>query len=256
MFRISSFEKILLVFDVLIPILTLITSIHLIIKGYFKKQKNLKILGLTFLFISISLAIRAIYSLIWVQVVFFQSISYLFLVYFIDLTFYQGIPQKKRGIQIIRIFLCYILSSLFAFLYIRYNQNYSYLYNIASFFDLLLVLFTMGRVFKPIKIFLKSVEKDKIWPYIYKRLELMKFLTYLYIFYYSLWQLELFSSNQTLYFILDAINSICGLIYIIGMFFAWVMPRWFENFLNKGWKENASDVISEDELKKRIRRDC
>ena len=224
-------EGIIVGSQVIVVIFAWIVGILLIKRAIPTKMNNVILLGVGFLFNGLGIILSSITPLEWVDIAWIKSISYLIQAIFVYLTYYNGKENRGRVLLVLN-FILYILVCTLTYLFVNvFNRNQT-LYYIASFFDMMQVWFSVGWFgIMSLKLH-KKTKYQEISAFTYLRLKNLGYFSMAFCIGYTLWQLEYILHTESFLAFLYLETTIVGEIYAVGMYFYWIGPQWFRNYIN------------------------
>ncbi|MHA1931841.1 MAG: hypothetical protein ACW96X_04825 [Promethearchaeota archaeon] len=228
-------------------------GIFLIIRAYKTQLKNLYLIGIGFILVTIGIVGNLLLEYGRLFQVVFLGVGYSLLAIFIYQTFH-----KKKSNSYAKLMLSLIIVLFFARILVGVVKTLV-LTPITYYIDLIIVntfvniiFYWLGR--SASKDYRKLKKKD-IEPWIKARYRIIAFSAYIFLFqglstFLVPWNVNFGDPSNILSFIQLAIAVILGLIFCIGMIMSWIMPKRLKSYINlkNGYISSDGVEISEDNL--------
>ena len=225
-----------IVLFLLFIITLMITGIFLLIRAYQLKMKNLIYLGTGFILIPIGFIGSVIIVDSWS--IFFEELlvssGFILGTCFTNLTFYKTRKSPGRLILIAVITLALIQ---IGFSILKAIEKTPFNFYLSAAFDLVFTVLTFNWISWSSYSAYKRIRDKEIMPWIkvrYKIIAFSSFILSLHVIpeFFTPWNMDFIHQNNFAF----GITAIMAIIFAVGMFLAWIMPNWFKNYLNKGYK--------------------
>jgi hypothetical protein len=127
---------------------------------------------------------------------------------------------------------------------------------ISGAFDLIFTILTFDWMAWSSYSAYKRIDNKEIMPWIkvrYKIIAFTSFILSLHVIpeFFTPWNMDFINQNNFAF----GITAIMAIIFGVGMFLAWIMPDWFKNYLNKGYKPLEDKEFTEEELMELVKRE-
>ncbi len=232
-----------------VNLILIIVGIYLLVNGTKKQMNNLKILGIAFLLVGLSVFALVAFGLTLSQITIPTYLGIALYGPFIYMTFHREKEDSKAKLMVALIFVFFLLKAYFGTF-----ENQSTLYFNLSQISTILVTATpaawLGYSATDAYSKLKDVDVE---PYLRKRLWIMGFVSYVYAIGVTVARVLVitFQTNtQSGTNLTGAVISILIAFYLsvfaIGMLLVWVMPNFFKNFLNRGYQSQQEVQVEID----------
>lgn len=234
-------------------------GIFLIIRANKTQLKNLYLIGIGFILVTIAIVGNIVLAYGRLFQVIFLGIGYFLLAIFIYQTFY-----KKKSNSYAKSLLSLLAVLLFARIIVGIVKML-FLNPFTFYIDLItvniyvtIIFYWLGR--SASKDYNKLKNKD-IEPWIKTRYRLITISAYIFLFqglstFIIPWNVEFGDVSNILSFLQFAIAVILGFIFCIGMIIAWIMPNKLKTYisLKNGYDSSDLEQIPEEELMEILRK--
>jgi len=247
-------------------VLFFLTGTVLIYKARKMNQNNLSFLGVGFLlmillFLLIGFLEGDVLGISkWAYIQTLNFIVLLVILLFVEKTFYKD--QKSPLIYFVLIVTtCFIVILGYQFLKDFSNfEGTDLLDLLAQFIEIVWSFATFGWLgYASLKSY-NTLKDENIEPWISKRIYLVSFSAFIEMFYpvpefiRVFFKIPLADTTDIVSMVLWYSIVVIILIFILIQFFAWIMPSWFKNYLNRGYvpPEEKLEELSEEEIMKQL----
>lgn len=259
-------ENVQLVFYIFMAIaliMFMINSIFLISKGFCDKKRNLLVLGLSFLFITLTYLVVAV-ELNWSLINTTRVSAYVLMVFFINETYYKNRRSPKNLILVLCVIIYVVQMVLSVSIYELGLITQSVItQTVSNILDMILnssVFLWFGLASHNA---LQNLKNKEIEPWIKLRLRLVAFSAFIMVFFEvpSLMRydpsIEYADPDNLLSMIVVFIHLAILLLFVVAEGIAWMMPKWLKTYLNKEseftFTSKEEEEITEEVILKRLR---
>jgi hypothetical protein len=220
-------------------------------RAYQTRMLNLIFLSLTYAMAAISQIGNAIFNIPQILEVIFLSLSFIFTVIFINLTFHRDHKLILSKLILVISLMNYIIQIYLSYLVWKGNT------------PILNLLFTLQICFERFVVFswfgwssyqtYKDIRSPNMVPWIMTRYKLITFTSTIfliqpYFLFFQSWDYRFGDITTFQNFLAFGFSASLVIVASIGLIFAWFMPNWFKNYLGKGYEPLVDKEYSEEEI--------
>ena len=237
-----------LILFLLFIITLLMTGIFLLIRAHQLKMRNLVYLGIGFIFIPIgfigNVLIEASWGIFFEEI--FVSTGFILGTIFTNLTFHK--IRKSPGRIILFLVIIFAIIQI-GFSILKSMQKTPLIFYLSGVFDLIFTILTFDWMAWSSYSAYRRIYDKEIMPWIkvrYKIIALSSFILSLHVIpeLFTPWYMEFINQNNFAF----GITAIMAIVFAVGMFLTWIMPDWFKDYLNKGYKQIEDKEFTDEEL--------